>query len=244
MKKDNTPASSTPPKTDTSTDNTPKEKASTPPKEKEKEKDKNNDKKDKEKKEITQGDGKLQVGDVVTFTGGKYYYDSYGSSPTGTRGKGKKAVIHKIASGHKFPISLKPYNNNAGAYGWVKKNQIKGYDTGGYTGEWGDSGRLALLHQKEIVLNQSDTKNLLTAVNIVRDVAHMLNSLNNNVSDRISGYGVGGNPSLVASTKPDKIDQDVHIEANFPNVQNSHEIEDALKNLVNVASQRAFRTTR
>ena len=33
------------------------------------------------------------------------------------------------------------------------------------------------------------------------------------------------------------LDQNVHIEANFPNVKNSTEIEDALNNLVNRASQ-------
>jgi len=44
-----------------------------------------------------------------------------------------------------------------------------GFDSGGYTGDWsGANGRLALLHQKEIVLNESDTANLLNAVDMVR----------------------------------------------------------------------------
>lgn len=44
-----------------------------------------------------------------------------------------------------------------------------GLKTGGYTGEWaGDSGRLALLHQKELVLNQEDTQNILDSVTILR----------------------------------------------------------------------------
>ena len=38
------------------------------------------------------------------------------------------------------------------------------FDTGGYTGSWGPEGRLAMLHQKEIVLNAQDTENLLSAV--------------------------------------------------------------------------------
>ena len=45
------------------------------------------------------------------------------------------------------------------------------FDTGGYTGSWDSSGRLAMLHQKEIVLNAHDTENFLAAVNIVRDIA-------------------------------------------------------------------------
>ena len=35
------------------------------------------------------------------------------------------------------------------------------FDTGGYTGEWGSYGKLAVLHEKELVLNKNDTKNYL-----------------------------------------------------------------------------------
>jgi hypothetical protein len=47
---------------------------------------------------------------------------------------------------------------------------FQAFDTGGYTGSWGSSGRLAMLHQKEIVLNAHDTENFLAAINIVRDI--------------------------------------------------------------------------
>jgi hypothetical protein len=43
-------------------------------------------------------------------------------------------------------------------------------DTGGYTGSWDSSGRLAVLHQKEIVLNQEDTKNFLSAIEVLRAI--------------------------------------------------------------------------
>jgi hypothetical protein len=33
--------------------------------------------------------------------------------------------------------------------------------TGGYTGSWGPEGRVAMLHEKELVLNASDTSNFL-----------------------------------------------------------------------------------
>jgi hypothetical protein len=54
--------------------------------------------------------------------------------------------------------------------GWVKPSQLSGYDTGGYTGEWGAEGRMAMLHEKEIVLNKTDTVNILKAVDIVRSL--------------------------------------------------------------------------
>jgi hypothetical protein len=53
----------------------------------------------------------------------------------------------------------------------------KGYtafDTGGYTGAWGPEGRLAMLHQKEIVLNADDTENILAAVDILRSVVQQI----------------------------------------------------------------------
>jgi hypothetical protein len=31
------------------------------------------------------------------------------------------------------------------------------FDTGGYTGKWGPEGKLATLHEKELVLNKQDT---------------------------------------------------------------------------------------
>jgi hypothetical protein len=34
-------------------------------------------------------------------------------------------------------------------------------DTGGYTGTWGTAGKLAILHEKELVLNPDDTSNFL-----------------------------------------------------------------------------------
>jgi hypothetical protein len=34
-------------------------------------------------------------------------------------------------------------------------------NTGGYTGAWGPEGRIAMLHEKELVLNPDDTANFL-----------------------------------------------------------------------------------
>jgi len=39
-----------------------------------------------------------------------------------------------------------------------------GFASGGYTGSWGNEGKLALLHEKELVLNADDTKNFLQGV--------------------------------------------------------------------------------
>lgn len=114
------------------------------------------------------------------------------------------------------------------------------FDTGGYTGEWGSGGKLAMLHQKEIVLNARDTENLLSAVNIVRGLGDMVQTLSAALASNLTpaAVPVGGNQGA------DTIEQNVHITAEFPNVSSSSEIEQALRNLTNVASQRAFNTRR
>jgi len=38
-----------------------------------------------------------------------------------------------------------------------------------YTGEWGPEGKLAILHEKELVLNKDDTENFLKALEIVKN---------------------------------------------------------------------------
>jgi hypothetical protein len=60
-------------------------------------------------------------------------------------------------------------------------------DTGGYTGEWGDSGKFAMLHEKELVLNAEDTKNFLDALNISRDVINSMIEMNARASSLALG---------------------------------------------------------
>ncbi|MBQ9657379.1 MAG: hypothetical protein IJV31_01255 [Clostridia bacterium] len=48
------------------------------------------------------------------------------------------------------------------------KNAVSG-DTGMYTGEWGSSGKLAILHEKELLLNKDDTLNFLKALEVAKE---------------------------------------------------------------------------
>ena len=118
--------------------------------------------------------------------------------------------------------------------GWSYKTQS--FDTGGYTGEWGSEGRMAMLHEKEIVLNQTDTANILDAVAIVRGIGDMLASLQSNWLSNLSSVQV---PTISNSETNNSTAQTVNITAEFPNASSATEIEKALKNLVNIASQRA-----
>lgn len=112
------------------------------------------------------------------------------------------------------------------------------FDTGGYTGDWNSSdGRLAMLHQKEIVLNKDDTSNFLQALDILRSLnLSMLNS----IAGMNSFYNNANTNWTNANTN---ISQTVEIKAEFPNVTDRNEIEEAFDNLVNLAAQHAFKNT-
>ena len=113
-----------------------------------------------------------------------------------------------------------------------KIDEIKMFDTGGYTGAWGQDGRLALLHEKELVLNKNDTANFLNAVEVVRDI---VKSVDLNAS--MAGMGIGALSSRWHDSSTAQMEQNITIYADFPNATNHNEIEEAFKNMVNLASQ-------
>lgn len=134
-----------------------------------------------------------------------------------------------------------------GMGGWtIKKRQAPNlgaelwnfeyYDTGGYTGQWGNEGRIAMLHQKELVLNAQDTENFLLATNVLRDIvskielASLSSMLNTNIISQGLTQNLGNN-----------FEQNVVIHAEFPDATNHSEIEEAFNNLLNRASQFANR---
>lgn len=125
----------------------------------------------------------------------------------------------------------------------LKRNH--GAASGAYTGDWGpgqgigiDNGKIIKVHPKELILNKSDTKNILRAVDIVRD-------MNNWVDDQIKRMNQQSQ-SIISNLMTDvipstynnqPIQQEVKIEANFPGVTDHYEIEEALSNLSNDAAQ-------
>ena len=178
-----------------------------------------------------EGDGRLDIGDSVTYTGGPYYETSYGEGKHGTRGPGKLVKVTGIASGRPYPIHVKSSDS---AYGWLREDQLTGYDTGGYTGEWGTNGRLAMLHQKELVLNAEDTSNFLNALDIMRNI---VGNIGSDAFARLAA--IGGNRSL--GEPGAGIEQNVVINADFPNATDHNEIQQAFDNLMNIATQRVNR---
>jgi len=104
------------------------------------------------------------------------------------------------------------------------------FASGGYTGEWGPSGKLAFLHQKELVLNNDDTRNFLAGISILRDITSMIDL-------QAAAMGAVDSWSNIAAPATNRnLDQNVTIHAEFPNVTQHNEIELAFADLINRAS--------
>lgn len=111
------------------------------------------------------------------------------------------------------------------------------FDTGGYTGSWGPEGKLAMLHQKELILNASDTENMLKMIEIVRDLSQQIDMFA--ASQALRG-ALFSSPSYLTGQNG-TLEQNVHIEASFPGVTDRNQIEEAFGDLVNIAYQYAHR---
>ena len=166
-------------------------------------------------------------------SGGKsgYYFVK-----TGDGRDGQKFTV-KDANGKTVDLSIS-YSEVQKKYGNIPR--YGEFATGGYTGSWanGDkNGRLAVLHQKELVLNSEDTKNILSAVDIVRSIGASMRDRINSLTSKFNNNNNIANNGMV-------IEQKVSIDARFEGQTESSQIETALINLVNYASQHAYDTTR
>lgn len=141
--------------------------------------------------------------------------------------------IYKVLNQDGGWIQVRHHSLSKGVTGWFKENEVVALDTGGYTGTWGTEGKIAMLHEKELVLNPNDTTNFLASLEVLREIVDVINlhSLNAQLG------GLLNTPYYFNNKESQILEQKVHIEASFPNVSDRNEIEEAFNNLVNRASQ-------
>lgn len=90
----------------------------------------------------------------------------------------------------------------------------------------------------ELVLNSTDTQNILDAVKNMREVVKLkMSSMNSDIQKKTDGNV----QKTIINKDVQQLDQQVHIDATFPNVSVATEIEEAFNNLVNQAVQYASR---
>lgn len=183
--------------------------------------------------ENSQGDGKINVGDVVSFVsenGKRHYYDD-------SKGNGRKEitnanssefVVKRINSGAKYPYYLE--NKNGKKLGWVNKSQIQGYAIGSqgikedefaWTQEDGseiiirksDGAMLTPLGRGDMIFDKDASKNLW-------DLAHNKISIGNSRPNSIRNISrIGGNTQ-----------NDIKLDITLPNVKNYEEFKRDLTN--------------
>lgn len=214
--------------------------------------------------------GHVDAGDYIQGKGegpnpaGVPEYDKKGN-PTGTYLRTSEVdwVVMQIAQPKNKPQIAKivnPYNNMTR---WLSYSDIEkwfeGYDTGGYTGNWSSSdGKIAMLHEKELVLNKEDTANMLKIVDSVREIntqsldlssliaQQIIDTLYSNMQSIKKDFTLQNQLSMKQGISNDEvtIDQNVTINADFPGVSNAQEIEKAFNSLENMATQKAYSTKR
>ena len=113
-----------------------------------------------------------------------------------------------------------------------------GFSTGGYT----ENGGVAILHDKELVLNQDDTANMLSAIKILDSLAPNLakildNRANVGASMMATKATISSSVSTLVNKDTAPVVQQVQIQADFPGVTSALEIEMALNNIINDATQ-------
>lgn len=77
----------------------------------------------------------------------------------------------------------------------IPDGEYPSFASGGYTGDFGKSGKLAVLHEKELILNKDDTKNMLDIVSIVRNIVPNIKSAMPSIPLLPSLNMAGGNSS-------------------------------------------------
>lgn len=120
----------------------------------------------------------------------------------------------------------------------MRKLHPEWFETGGYTGNF-DGGRLAVLHEKELVLNQEDTQNVLEAVRLSSQLRAIQNNLDLTAEQQRAAWGNILSAPSVGLGAEKLVQQVVSIDANFPGVQAAVEIEAAFDNMLNRAVQYA-----
>ncbi|MGG4105144.1 phage tail tape measure protein [Paenibacillus lautus] len=100
------------------------------------------------------------------------------------------------------------YKNGSWYKGGKKLYELR---TGGYTGDWsGDGGRLAVLHKKELVLNEDQTKHILDTARIMEKVKSITPtaSLLNNVPKATS------HPAIPNTSEHNEYNIEVNVNGN------------------------------
>ena len=177
-----------------------------------------------------------QLVEMIDELTGKYYEAETGSSEREAYGQELKKLFQDYWKFKNIINRIYDLTDISMPEPKLDEDEVEGLASGGYTGEWGSEGKLAFLHEKELVLNADDTANFLQALQISRQLVEMIE-----MNARQSSLGLGEMHASTIQDTAQTIEQQVSITAEFPNAVDHSEIEEAFDNLINMASQYAYR---
>ena len=108
------------------------------------------------------------------------------------------------------------------------KIEMASAKTGAYTGTFGPGEKIMGVHEKELILNAADTANILSAVDLVRQMKYSANSKN-----ALSSIF----EAAAFNALNQGVEQRVEITANFPNATDANDIRQAILSLADNAYQ-------
>lgn len=147
-----------------------------------------------------QGNGKVEVGDKVTFVSGSYTGNSSGGGGSGSQNRGKKVYVTKIQKGAKKPYHISTGKKlGSGDLGWVTKSQLKGYKTGGLVDYTGLAQLDGTPSKPELVLNSVDTENFLKLRDALRDGFDFTPNMNTPMFANTAFDGIASQIGRIAS---------------------------------------------
>ena len=160
------------------------------------------------------GSGNVGKGSRVKITdpNAGIYVNSTTGSRSGTwkgAGIGTGDTLYVVnVSGNRMALARTQSINDA--IGWIDKTKLMAFATGGYTGEF-NGGRLAMLHEKEYVLNSAQTQAWLKLVPMLTelvktpflDMAKIFEGLTNSTVDNSSEVTITNNIEINNSSNVD-----------------------------------------
>ena len=160
-----------------------------------------------------QGNGKVEVGDHVTFVSGSYTGNSSGGGGAGNQNRGKKVYVTKIQKGAKKPYHISTGKKlGSGDLGWVTKSQLKGYKTGGLVDYTGLAQLDGTPSKPELVLNSVDTENFLKLRDALRDGFNFTPNMN---TPMFANTAFDGIASQIKNLQAAAVKQNVQVTTNY-----------------------------
>ncbi|NFV19169.1 hypothetical protein FDF96_04650 [Clostridium botulinum] len=107
------------------------------------------------------------------------------------------------------------------------RKKYASFKTGGYTGAWGKDGKIAVLHEKELILNKDETKNILQASKILKN----LNPLSNITMPKLNLPSIS-HLGIINTKQPQVVKHIYQVgKIECPNVTNDNGINNLFDNL-------------